>query len=324
MSVQRLPLRIRPIPSESLAGFLIRLAERNRVPKPQLLARSIGSPFSTVEATALGRFNLKPMAHATGVDLATLASMTYWPIGRGYEVSFLAATVDASMISLKHRRACPLCLSQGPFHRAVWDLRLATACPRHKVRLIDRCQECGRHLRWNTPAITRCICGASIRAMKAEPVPASELGGLSFVHGALHLDGFPVPRLWPVSTLSFADALSMLLHLGWFGSGARQRYAPVLLPRRDLYPHHYLQTGLDACRDWPTSFYRYLEVLCERATAPYWRATRLRLLAEWVADPARSEPLQRLLLPAFQAFMNRGCDPRAVYHLERVFMSRLS
>ncbi len=324
MSVGRLPLRNMPVPGESLTGFMIRLAERNGVDKPQLLASSIGNPFTTPQAMAFSPFDLEPMSEAIGVETTALLHMTYWPIGRGPKVRFLSATVDHRLVSLKRRKVCPECLAEEPYHRAVWDLRLVSACPRHEVRLIDCCQECGRHFGWQTSSIVRCACGADIRKMGAEPVPTAELSGLSFVHGKLHLDGFPVPKTWPLSKLSFSDALSLLLHLGWFGSGVRQRFAPVLLSRRGVAPHRYLQIGIEACTDWPVSFHRYLDALCERASVPYWRATRLRLLAQWVCEPGRSVPLQRLLLPALEAFLDRETVPRAGYHLERIFLSRLS
>lgn len=324
MSSERLPLRTAPFPEESLVGYMIRLAERNGVDKPQLLARSIGSPFTTPQAMAFGPFDLEPMSEAIGIEAKALLHMAYWPIDRGRKVRFLGTSVEPWMVSLKRRKVCPECLADERFHRAVWDLRLVSACPRHEVCLIDCCQECGRYFGWLNPNIVQCSCGADIRRIRVERVPTAELSGISFVHGKLHLDGFPVPRTWPLSKLSFSDALSLLLHLGWFGSGARQRFAPVLLSRRGIAPHRYMQIGIEACTDWPVSFHRYLEGLCERASVPYWRATRLRLLAEWICNPSRSRPLQRLLLPALEAFVDRETVPRAVYHLERIFISRLS
>ena len=321
MSVSRLPLRLAPIKGESLPGFMIRLAERNGVSTPQTIAKALGSPYSTLQAAALGPFNLQPVSDGADVPIETLASMTYWHTGSGNEVGFLEVTVDQEMISLKHRKACPSCLSEESFHRAVWDLRLVTACPVHQVRLICTCQECGRRLRWQTAGIANCLCGADLRRASTEPVSSSELDGLSLIYAVLGLNGFEDKRTGSVADLEFKDLLTLMLHLGWFGSGARKRFAPVLLSRGDLAPHQYLQIGFMACQDWPTSFSHYLEALCERSTAPYWRATRLRLLAEWITDPARSEALRSLVLPCLQAFMNRGCDPRAAYHLERVFKS---
>lgn len=318
MAAERLPLRIAPYPDESLAGFLIRLAERNGVQSPKVLASSIGSPFSTVEAVAKRAFDLSPMSKAIGVDISTLEGMTYWPTGRADEVRFLGTTVDVGMILLKHRRACPQCMQEMQFHRAVWDLRIATACPVHKVRVIDRCQKCGRHLLWRAPTISRCTCGADIRTMVSEPVHASELIGPSFIYGALHLNGFSASEQGILSTLSFSDALSMLFHLGWFGSGARQPFSPVLISRRDIRPHEYMQIGINACSDWPNSFLQYLEGFCERSSSPYWRATSMRLLAEWVTDPRRSRALRTLLLPLIKAFIDRSGNSKIAYHVGRV------
>ena len=58
MSVSRLPLRLTPIKGESLPGFMIRLGERNGVSTPQTIAKALGSPYSTLQAAALGPFDL--------------------------------------------------------------------------------------------------------------------------------------------------------------------------------------------------------------------------------------------------------------------------
>lgn len=56
---------------------------------------------------------------------------------------------------------CPACLAQDLRAQAAWSVSLMTACPKHGIRLLDRCL-CGRPVRWRRPAIEFCECSARL------------------------------------------------------------------------------------------------------------------------------------------------------------------
>jgi len=55
---------------------------------------------------------------------------------------------------------CPACMAEEqPYLRNVWSHAYVTACPRHRVVLVDRCDACGSRLSPNRDRIDRCECG---------------------------------------------------------------------------------------------------------------------------------------------------------------------
>ncbi len=291
----RLPLRVVPYADESLAGLLVRLAERNCVRNAGALAKLLGSPHSTIEATAFGAFDLTPLASGTGVSLEALARMTYWPSGLGNQANFLGHSIASGMMSLHRRWVCPLCLIEVPYHRAVWDLRAINACPIHGVRLVDRCHNCDRPLVWRYSSITQCNCGADIRGAKPSHQSGEVLGGVRQVYRSF---GFMErERLsGAIEHLSTGEFLSLILRLGWYASGFAQDLGPKLISRYREQMHLCLQRGVDACRDWPVSFHQYLDALREPVARPFWRPQGVHRLAKWSMDRQTSEPLQRLIM----------------------------
>ncbi|WP_425530625.1 TniQ family protein, partial [Stenotrophomonas maltophilia] len=60
-----------------------------------------------------------------------------------------------------HPQICPACIGENHRALATWSIGLGTACPKHGLRLRDRCQ-CGRPLCWRRPALDICECGLSL------------------------------------------------------------------------------------------------------------------------------------------------------------------
>ena len=41
---------------------------------------------------------------------------------------------------------CPGCLAESPYLRHHWEHAYVTACPHHRILLVDQCNACGKHL----------------------------------------------------------------------------------------------------------------------------------------------------------------------------------
>lgn len=54
---------------------------------------------------------------------------------------------------------CPACLADAPYLRHHWAHAYVTACPEHRIQLVDRCDDCGQPLSAHRPHIDRCECG---------------------------------------------------------------------------------------------------------------------------------------------------------------------
>ncbi|MEO3432314.1 TniQ family protein [Inquilinus sp. CAU 1745] len=300
-----------PEADESLVGFLIRLAEQNHIDNPLWLARLVGIPFATVDTAATTQFDLGLLSAASGVDPPSLERITYWRSTQEGHVRFLDHRLGREMVTLQHRRACPSCLLQAPYHRAVWDISVMTVCPDHAVRLIDRCPACRRRLGWSHGSILICRCGMDLRRAAAEKVPPAELAGVSHAHRML---GRPVRAESdgnvgePLASLGADETLSLLLHFGWFATGARLRPRPIKLSSTRADLHRLLDTGYRTCLAWPSNFDKYLDALSEGAAGRpgrYGLAKQFGPFIDWAWDPDGRDSLRTLLHDAVRMYLAR-------------------
>jgi hypothetical protein len=314
----RIPLRVTPEADESLVGFLVRLAERNRIENPLWLGRTVGISFATLDVAATKMFDLGSLSEASGVAQPTLARMAYWPCEGNRKVSFLGNALGREMVSLQHRRVCPQCLAASAHHRAAWDVSIVTVCPVHGVRLVDRCTDCGGRLGWSRGSVARCRCGADLRMATHESVPRAELRGVDHVHRALGLPmgATAAPGLVSESLKRLAadETLSLLLHLGWFADGARGRPRPIKLSTTMPDLHRCLDVGYEACAAWPDSFYAYLDILRGHAAARpgrYGLTKQLGAFADWALDQDLTEGLRSMLRSALDDYLGRNASLRS-------------
>lgn len=67
-------------------------------------------------------------------------------------------------------KVCPLCWRERKILLLPWTLSLITACPTHRTLLVDRCDGCGKKLRFSLPQGTCHACGRDIGALAARPI----------------------------------------------------------------------------------------------------------------------------------------------------------
>jgi hypothetical protein len=68
---------------------------------------------------------------------------------------------------------CPDCLDE-PYLRHYWEHTYVTACPYHRIQLVDRCSDCGEMLSLHRYHIDRCDCGHELRMLPRIPATRSQ------------------------------------------------------------------------------------------------------------------------------------------------------
>lgn len=98
---------------------------------------------------------------------------------------------------------CPYCLEEACYLRDFWEHGFATACPKHRTRLVDRCSSCGDLLSPNRQCIELCACGHDLRTVRSVPsTPAQHwLSSLIATRGASSGGVAPDPGLIDVNLL---------------------------------------------------------------------------------------------------------------------------
>ena len=174
----RLLYRALPRPNESLAGYLLHLANRNGYTFPQLfdLAGFAPRKFANVSNVLYDMIEVAPFAQLVGAPKSALANLVY-PTRRHYgrqdSVRYKGADLPHWLMRGARSPVCPLCLVEDGYTSADWDLALATRCLRHGTMLIDCCPSCGERIHWWRQDISSCTCGEDLRTIK--PVAAARL-----------------------------------------------------------------------------------------------------------------------------------------------------
>ncbi len=177
-----LPLHPRPVPLESLTGYLGRLAALNRLPAVGLSAVC----FPAQSRKIAGRLadypplDLRALAAAAACPESALRATTFAHLGEKFGRAghpqglsrLLAGAVAPGL------RWCPRCLAARPYHRLAWRLTPLAGCPEHGLRLLDRCGHCAAPVPLLAPAPGpgACpACGGDLGACPAATLDAGEV-----------------------------------------------------------------------------------------------------------------------------------------------------
>lgn len=175
----RLAVSPLPFPDESLAGYVIRLSEKNVFSNPgwmpELLRKRSGVPIATVaEAARDGRL-VRAVEALAGLSDGSLADRAFTPHSYGYARRDRPPTWDARPLDAyqrHHPMVCPACLDDTPYARKLWDLAHLPVCTQHGLVLVDTCHRCGERLTWRRTRVAHCeSCGADLRY--SERIPAA-------------------------------------------------------------------------------------------------------------------------------------------------------
>lgn len=196
-----LPLRVEPLPGESLTSWLCAYARRNEVTWRQMLTaaglhRRRGDMKRLGWAARLHPHEIDALSTAAGVNPATLEALTLAQFdGLGISTGRRPSHPDFGTLRGARRptRYCPQCLhdSDGRWQLR-WSMGWTFACPRHRCLLADTCPECQRPptraapLTDVVPDLSRCaqsgghhghtVCGADLRCH--DPTTAATPGVL--------------------------------------------------------------------------------------------------------------------------------------------------
>jgi TniQ len=154
--------RAKPYPTESLAGYLIRLASINHYSSGNLILSKAGIKERLCHLNVFdsNQDNLSTLSNMTGVSESNLLSMAFYIKTNRHsytnQVNGFGEIFSTSLLNDSCFTICPSCLAEKPYYPQVWDLRHVTVCPFHKCRLVDSCPVCGQIINLSSPNLLRC------------------------------------------------------------------------------------------------------------------------------------------------------------------------
>lgn len=192
-------IRPRPFTEESLAGYLLRLANRNGQPFRHLLSDlgESSTQYTLPMQFAYGRRSLERLSDALRLDAGVLEALVYRPHRRrgprAVNVDYWGVDLPIELMAQACAPFCPQCLAEdevrdhrSAFFRATWDSRLQPVCNRHGCLLSESCPDCGRQVTWERRRLLYCPCHdgrdadaqrgqlSRARVVRAEPIHLPE------------------------------------------------------------------------------------------------------------------------------------------------------
>ncbi|SCK11645.1 TniQ family protein [Vogesella sp. LIG4] len=105
---------------------------------------------------------------------------------------------------------CPVCLEEDGYLRQSWEHAYVTACPKHRIKLVDCCNDCGESLTQHRDHVDRCSCGQDLQRLPREEATPAQLwlSALIASHGkhASHIE----PRLKRVDISTLGQVVATL------------------------------------------------------------------------------------------------------------------
>ena len=177
-------------------------------------------------------------------------------------VRFQGHCIEEGTLRNSRVAICPACIRDDGYARAVWDLRIVRACPRHKLMLLNQCPGCGKPISWLRPQVATCRCGEDLASAMSDPAPAEHLALSAAVECTLagntqpwlQYVGSPNALVEQIARMSLEE-----LHRVLRGLERLAGDLPVV-----KHPETITTASAAALLDWPEGFHRSLDAAVSR------------------------------------------------------------
>jgi hypothetical protein len=193
---------------------------------------------------------------------------------------------------------CPACLAESPYLRHQWEHTYVTACPQHRMQLVDQCDACGKHLSPERLYIGLCPCGHDLRSLPRVPAtPAQQWLSMLIASNGRQAGGME-PVLHDVDVNILVKVVRTLcLYADPKQPGSPRRAA---LPKSVAEAVEFLAPLEALLADWPVGFRAHVE---QRIAAGRKDARTLNtLLGDWyislrkLCQGTTLEPLLQIII----------------------------
>lgn len=137
-------------------------------------------------------------------------------LGLEHEWSDFASQQDLvcrSWSRLQRRQAdavCPACLAEEGYLRHHWEHGYVTACHKHHIQLVDRCDDCGEFLSPNRYHINQCECGHDLLNLTRVAATPAQLWLSSLIATGGKQTGDVEPRICGVELETLRQVVATL------------------------------------------------------------------------------------------------------------------
>lgn len=149
-----------PHPTESLAGYVLRLSEGNGYLSPWSIYSLAGMKQSEMRTCG---FKLEKLAAVINRPVSELEPIGFSaPTDQPRCARLLGQSLVPTDLNVTTPGLCPKCVAEKGFIEAQWHLTLMAGCPDHQCRPARLCPKCGKQLRLFRQGLLECACGGSL------------------------------------------------------------------------------------------------------------------------------------------------------------------
>lgn len=152
---------------------------------------------------------------------------------------------------------CPACLDDDSYLRHYWEHTYVTACPHHRIRLVDRCNDCGELLSPYRYHIDRCECGHDLHMLPRIASTHAQHWLSTLIASNGKLSGGVEPALRGVNTISLGQVIQTLCLFADPSMPSPRRSAA--LPKSIAEAVELLAPLEMLLADWPMGFRSHVE-----------------------------------------------------------------
>lgn len=247
-----------PFSSESLFGYVLRVAEANGYDSPWQVMSHAGFNQAEMLSTV---FPVDRLGKVLGIEAGGLDHIAYVAHGDSDDSEYcllghsFGGSLNCRPFRIRNRVVCPSCVANDGYIDAFWDLNVSIACPKHHCYPISHCQACDKPITNFRPGLLTCKCGASLAEPDNREVPSELIDLMKILWAKVHNErvmdgdltsGLPIKELMgmPLKTL-----IQKLPELGRFNSG---------ISASDSDMNTLLLSAASVLSDWPRNFRKFL------------------------------------------------------------------
>lgn len=262
----------KPYHDESLAGYIVRLTERNFYEQANNIYVMSGLSEITEVSRGNGNFlnplvhNLERLSELTNCSIDELLKLSFSSVQKNSVSSFqfYNQPIFKEMILLRNTKVCPECLRDTAYHRKHWDLVPVTACIYHRKVLIDICPNCNKVISWSRTKVLECKCGQLLTQIKAVDCTLQEIEVSSLFY-YIDLEHIPIKEN-KLSILNIDDIYNILTLFSWIyvDKNDRWRFIKHIRHSKSNQEIHNLFCKIyNVFNNWPINYYIFLDELNE-------------------------------------------------------------
>lgn len=275
----RLLITRHPHRDENMPAYVLGLAEANGYDRPSWITGLLDK-YMTGQNGHLSRSDLylkqvtlvPGIAKITGIPKDVLESAAdrggiVQKSNRPTQYCICGKWIGSQYLNFNNIKVCPKCINEDGAINRLWSIIPFTACPRHRILLLNKCPKCNMHFSWQRGKIAECQCGYDLRnssvvTCNESGVELSEYIRVFFAAVTGQERNAADHSKNPIFNLTLAHMLSLLCFTArYFRDQAVEKKKFNISEYTNAEMHGLLCKATDVYRNWPKNYIHFLDNL---------------------------------------------------------------